>query len=185
VLDANASVLVICGGNFDRDTWRGAGFTNVTISNLSPSDTECRVDAENIPYDANAFDVVAVHAGLHHCYSPHRALLEMYRVARKGVIVVESRDSLAMRIAGTFGLVPDYELEALVNLRAFGGVANSAIPNFVYRWTKHEVEKTICSGDPVHRHVIRHLYGLRLPLERFCFSGKAAVRALFYRRRGF
>jgi ubiquinone/menaquinone biosynthesis C-methylase UbiE len=43
-------------------------------------------DAENLSYDDRAFDLVVVHAGLHPCYSPHRALLEMYRVARRCVV---------------------------------------------------------------------------------------------------
>ncbi len=54
-----------------------------------------------------------VHAGLHHCGSPHRALLEMYRVARKAAVVFEARDSLMMRSAVALGFTNDFELEAV------------------------------------------------------------------------
>jgi ubiquinone/menaquinone biosynthesis C-methylase UbiE len=43
-------------------------------------------DAEQLSFEDEAFDYVFVHAGLHHCASPHRALLEMYRVARRGIM---------------------------------------------------------------------------------------------------
>jgi hypothetical protein len=59
--------------------------------------------------------------------SPHRALLEMYRVARKCVIAFESRDSLLIRTAVRFGLMLDYELNAIAGGR--GGLADTA-PQF-------------------------------------------------------
>ena len=79
----------------------------------------------------SSFDWAIVHAGLHHCASPHRGLLEMCRVARKGVVVMEARDSMLIRLAARVGLVPNYELEtvAIANF-AIGGLRNSAIPNY-------------------------------------------------------
>jgi ubiquinone/menaquinone biosynthesis C-methylase UbiE len=62
-------------------------------------------DAERLTYGDGSFDVVIAHAGLHHCHSPHRALLEMYRVARKAAIAFESRDSRLIRTAVRLGLV--------------------------------------------------------------------------------
>ena len=41
-------------------------------------------DAEALPYEDDAFDWAVISAGLHHCRSPHAALLELYRVARRG-----------------------------------------------------------------------------------------------------
>jgi ubiquinone/menaquinone biosynthesis C-methylase UbiE len=89
----NKSVLVVCGGELDRNIVVDEGFTAVTISNL---DERIRgnefapyawsfQDAEALSFPDDAFDYCMVHAGLHHCASPHRALLEMYRVARRGV----------------------------------------------------------------------------------------------------
>jgi SAM-dependent methyltransferase len=162
------SVLVVCGGPLDEMVMRQAGLSDFTISNLDDGAANHRQDAENLTFDDGSFDIVVVHAGLHHCHSPHRALLEMYRVARKAVIVLEARDSLAMQIAKLAGFTPDFELEAVTHEGyESGGVGNGPIPNFIYRWTEREVEKTIRSFDPAHVEQIRYFYGLRLPSLRF------------------
>ena len=46
---------------------------------------------------------------------------------------------------------------------AAGGVANTSTPNFVYRWTEREVEKTIASFAPHARHRIRYFRAFELP----------------------
>jgi ubiquinone/menaquinone biosynthesis C-methylase UbiE len=170
LLDAGAltremSVLVVAGDRGDADVFRALEFGDVTISNLDERiDPDAfapyrwiNQDAEALTFDDGSFDFAVVSAGLHHCRSPHRALLEMYRVARRGLLALESRDSTAMRLASRLGLVPQYELTAVAaNEFRAGGVANSAVPNFVYRWTEREVEKTIASFAPHARH--RFLY---------------------------
>lgn len=175
VVSKDDRVLVICGGPRDRDALRSAGFTDVTISNLDDGMSSglapyawAREDAEALSFEDDSFDVVVANAGLHHCYSPHRALLEMYRVARASVIAFEARDSFAMRAVIRLGFGVDYELEA-VSDEGFrtGGAGNGPIPNFIYRWTEREVVKTIASFDPMHVPQIRFFYGLRLPYERF------------------
>jgi hypothetical protein len=86
---------------------------------------------------------------LHHCASPHRALLEMYRVARKAAAVFEARDSLMMRSAIALGFTGDFELEA-VSGEGYesGGLNNGPIPNSNFRWTEREVVETIRAADP-------------------------------------
>jgi SAM-dependent methyltransferase len=177
-LPRDANVLVICGGEFDRETLLECGYSTVTISNL---DERMRgdefapfawssQDAEQLTFPTESFDFCIVHAGLHHCASPHRAMLEMYRVARYGILVCEARDSLLMRIAVALKRVPSYEAGA-VRAHGFrwGGVRNTCVPNFVYRWTEREVEKTIASYAPHAPHKIRFFYGLRIPKERLPF----------------
>jgi SAM-dependent methyltransferase len=100
------SVLIVCGGPLDESVMREVGFPNVKLTNIDG--VEETQDAENLSYADGSFDVVVVHAGLHHCHSPHRALLETYRVARKAAIAFESRDSLLMRIAVKLGFTMDY-----------------------------------------------------------------------------
>lgn len=181
---ATDSVLVVCGGPLDKRVLARNGFTHVTISNLNDrmgADIApyqwSRQDAENLTFPDGGFDIVMVHAGLHHCRSPHRALLEMYRVARKMVLVFEARDSAALRLAKTIGLTHDYELEAVSNEGyASGGVANGPIPNFVYRWTEREVLKTVRSFDPAHEPDARFFYGLLLPYQRFDNTSRALLR---------
>ncbi len=188
--DRRTSVLVVAGGSNDRDTLRGLGFSAVTISNLdtrvAPEEISpyswCRQDAESLSFADEAFDSVVVHAGLHHCHSPHRALLEMYRVARHRVVVVEPCDNFTVRTLHRFGLAQTYEHAAVCDNQCLhGGVANGPIPNFVYRWTEREVEKTISAFAPLARHRFSYAYGLDEPCGPLREKGRlkhVAVRSL-------
>ena len=49
-------------------------------------------------------------------------------------------------IAGCGELVQEYEHAAVFyNDCVFGGVKNTPIPNFIYRWTRRDIEKTIAA----------------------------------------
>jgi ubiquinone/menaquinone biosynthesis C-methylase UbiE len=172
VLGREMSVLVVAGGPADRDAFRELGFEQVTISNvdeevaveeLAPYEWSFQ-DAEALTYPDGSFDLTVVSAGLHHCRSPHRALLELYRVARVAALALESRDSTLMRVAVKLGAVDEYELAAVAahGLRS-GGVANTSTPNYVYRWSEREVEKTVASFAPHARHRIRFFREFELP----------------------
>jgi SAM-dependent methyltransferase len=168
-------VLVVCGGPTDSEVLSGLGFRRVLITNLDPAYDNAidaypysRADAENLAFGDDEFDLVVVHAGLHHCGSPHRALLEMYRVARKAAIVFEARESLLMRLAVSLGFTNDFELEAVTSQGLeSGGLRNGPIPNLNYRWLEREVIKVMRAADPSHVERIRFFYGLRLPTLRF------------------
>jgi ubiquinone/menaquinone biosynthesis C-methylase UbiE len=160
IVRKDMSVLVVCGGDTDKKVFQGLGFTNVTISNLDSrmKGTEFAPykwsfqDAEALTFADNSFDLVVVCAGLHHCPSPHRALLEVYRVARRCAVALEARDGFLSRIATRLGVVDEYEVTAVAgNNLQFGGVKNTAIPNYIYRWTEREVTKTIASYAPYAR----------------------------------
>jgi SAM-dependent methyltransferase len=175
VLTRSTSVLAICAGLPERDTFAKLGFANVVISGLDHRVNEedlhpfawRREDAQDLTLEDDSFDFAFVSDGLHHCSAPHRAMLEMYRVAKRGIIVFESRDSVLMRLACRIGLSSEYELEAVVSDDfSRGGVNNSGIPNFVYRWTEAEFEKTIRSFNPRGQHDFRFFYALNLPYGR-------------------
>lgn len=165
---ASDTVVVFCGGYNDAKVLGDLGFSNVTITNVGARN-EGNIrglawefqDAENPTYPDGKSDIAIVHAGLHHCHSPHRALLQMYRVARKAAIVFEVRDSFAMRLAEAVGLTPAFELEAISDDRETGGVANGPVPNFIYRWTEREVDLPTMrlqkSGAPIKRIVLKLL----------------------------
>jgi SAM-dependent methyltransferase len=172
LLSRDDHLLAICAGSAERDVFAAVGMRRVTISNLSASRIEgeiapydwSRQDAHALTFADNTHDFVFVSDGLHHCSSPHRALLEMYRVARKGVIVFESRDSHVMRVAEALGLTQTYEILAVTgNGYVAGGVNNSCVPNYIYRWTEAEFKKTLKSFDPSGPHEFRFFYGLNLP----------------------
>ena len=172
-LSSAHSVLAVCSGLAEHALFQSCGVVQVTLSGLDPSVTPERVapfaveraDARKLPFKDGSFDYVFVSDGLHHCDSPHRALLEMYRVARAGVIVVESRDSAVQRLAERL-MWPrqTYELAAVEgNGGTCGGVNYTSVPNFVYRWTEREFEKTISCYDPTGAPGFRYYYGFNPP----------------------
>jgi SAM-dependent methyltransferase len=177
--DRSASLLVVCGGPGDRKLLSDLGFLDVTITNLSldsnlysPYKFACE-DAEDLSFPDGAFDYVVVHAGLHHCQSPHRALLEMYRTCRRGALVFEARDSFLVRLASRLGLSNDYEIQAVA--RGNRGMRDTCYPNYIYRWTEREVHKAIRSHAPHVIPRIRFFYGLSIPDWR---HGSLARRAV-------
>jgi hypothetical protein len=161
LISTSYRVLVTCGGTVDQQALEAAGFRDVVISNV---DTRLKgdefapfawsyQDAERLNFADGAFDLVVAHSGLHHCRSPHRALLEF-----------EPRDGLLVRCGVRLGIGQEYEVAAVVaNGGEYGGVENSAVPNYIYRWTPREVEKTIQSYAPHARHMYRYFYALRAP----------------------
>jgi ubiquinone/menaquinone biosynthesis C-methylase UbiE len=170
--DKTASILIVGAGETDREVFSSLGFTNVTISNLDARLTGNEFapyqwsyqQAEQLSYEKESFDFVVVHAALHHCESPHRALLEMYRVAKKGLIAFESRDSLLMKFLEKVNLTPSYEHVAVYyNDGKFGGVNNTEIPNYIYRWTERDIEKTIYTYAPYAKHKFHYQYGNDVP----------------------
>jgi SAM-dependent methyltransferase len=66
-------------------------------------------DAEHLPFPDGAFDIVAVHDGLHHLPNPHLAIAEMVRVAKKAIVVIEPARSWLTRRAVDLKLALDYE----------------------------------------------------------------------------
>jgi len=188
-IDISDSVLAVAAGEFDKAVLADIGFSDVVISNMdarmnansfSPYKWAFQ-DAEALTFDKESFDFVVVHSGLHHCRVPHQALAEMYRVARKGVLLIESNDSALMKAAARLKLLAEYEIEAVVgNDYKFGGVRNTATPNYVYRWTEREVTKIAQSIDPTGPLVFRYFYSLRLPISRLKMHRNLAVRTLFW-----
>ena len=173
--DRTASVLIVGGGENDRDVFQSLGFHNVTLTNVATAldRVDCAgvrtlvVDAERMDLPDESYDYAVVHAVLHHCGSPHAGLLELYRVARRAAIFIEARDSLTVRLLGWLGLSQVYEYGAVIaNNCEAGGVRDTQIPNYVYRWTEREVEKTISSYAPQARHSFDYRQGNTVDCQR-------------------
>lgn len=170
-LRADTRLLAVCAGTDDWELLCELGFTDVVVSNLDESFAEMvpgavwsRQDAQSLTFEDGSFDWVFVSEGLHHCRSPHRALLEMYRVCRVGLVAIESRDSILMRLAVRLGMADAFELAAVVDQGfSSGGLDNTGVPNHVYRWTETEVVKTLRSYDPTGDVRVEYRHGLRLP----------------------
>jgi ubiquinone/menaquinone biosynthesis C-methylase UbiE len=171
VLNREMTILVVCGGNTDKQVLQSLGFKNVVISNIN---NQMNVDefapfrwslqnAEKLDFDDNSFDFCIVHCGLHKCYSPHRALLEMYRVSKKGLFLFEPHDSFFSRLAVRLNLSLEYEHHSVFYGKfSQGGAENSPIPNFNFRWTEREITKTIRSYAPYGRHTFQFKYDMRI-----------------------
>ena len=120
-----------------------------------------QLDINKIEELNESYDYVVAHACIHHCSRPHNGILEMYRVSKKGILVIESKDSFIMKVMTKLRLAEEYEISAINNPDSFGdqgGVDNSNIPNFVYRWTENEVKKLINSYDPKYKFQIDYEY---------------------------
>lgn len=157
-IDTREKLLVIGGSWQDAKLLVGAGFKDITLSNFQSGLEEdansslgvnvklLEIDAEQIDSADGAFDCIFAHEVLHHCRSPHRALCEMLRVARKHIVLLEPNDSFLMRALVRTGFSFPYEVFSVVGHGyEAGGVRDSCIPNFIYRWTANEVRKTVSS----------------------------------------
>lgn len=156
VIRHDDSVLVQFAGTFDEAVCKEVGLTNVTFVNIAPDSPSSEIggtafDAHKMPQADASYDHVMGHSGIHHCSRPHEALHEMYRIARKTVLFVENQDSVLMRAASKAGVVGWYELAAVIaDGYDTGGVDGTGVPNFVYRWTRRDLYKTVSTFDPAY-----------------------------------
>ena len=167
-IDPSEKLLVVGGSRQDAELLLRAGFRNITVSSFNPELEEyaglrgkvklLSIDAERIDLQDGSFDCVFAHEVLHHCRSPHRALCEMLRVARRHVVLLEPNDSFAMRLLTWTGFSFPYEIFSVVYHDCeSGGVRDSCVPNFIYRWNKNEVQKTVSSYLAEYKFVV-HAY---------------------------
>ncbi len=166
-ISTESTVLVVCGDEGDRNVLLSVGLNNVTISNLDEriKETDEKIfspyewaheNASNLSFSDNSFDFVFEHSGLHHLRVPQAGVCEMFRVARKGVLLFEPCASLFSRIGVWMGFGQNYEIAAVQgNNREYGGVDNSSIPNYIYRFSKKELFHTVQSYDPTQTHKIK------------------------------
>lgn len=187
VIHETDTVLVVAGGKYDVATMVETGLQNVTISNLSYHDGHSdytpyewrRLDAERLELEDESYDWVVVHAGLHHLAVPAQGVSEMFRVARKGIVCFEARDSMLMKLAILCGLTSEYELEpAFLTDGAVGGHRDGPLPNYVYRWTEREFEKVVNSYAPAYQHKFFYHYGFAVPTQRFAMARRGLLRLL-------
>lgn len=149
-VDKSQQVLVIGGSQDDLEILDACGFKETVLSNITG---DVAIDAENIGLPDNSYPIVFAHAVLHHCRSPHKAVGEMVRVSRQHVFFVEPNDSWAMRFLTRLNLSFPYELAAVAaHQYLHGGMRDGPIPNYIYRWTAREVEKSVAAYHP-ERHL--------------------------------
>jgi hypothetical protein len=89
---------------------------------------------------------------------PHLAILEMYRVSKIGTLIIEGNDSWLMRVSAKLRMSEDFEVSSVDKNNKLGGVEESGIPNYVYRWNERELFKTLSSYEPEIQHKIYFNY---------------------------
>jgi SAM-dependent methyltransferase len=160
-IDLEGKVLIVGGSYQDAEILRGVGFRRMTLSNLQDMTSfeplemtgvelnTVNADVEEMSLANDSYDLVLAHEVLHHCRSPHKALLEMLRVSSKHVILLEPNDSLLMQALVGLRLSFPYELPAVVaNGFEAGGVRNSCVPNYIYRWSPRDLQQATASFIP-------------------------------------
>ena len=150
----NNTILVLGAGTLDKEILKK--YSNILFTNVNEqNEKEIKINVfmQNLPYGDNSYDYVITNASIHHCSKPHAAILEMLRVAKFGVIFIEARDCFLTRLSCSLGLSEIYEYSAVRNDDR-GGVDNTNVPNFVYRWTEREVLKLINSYKPLNKYKI-------------------------------
>lgn len=119
-----AKVLdICCGSGMDAEYLARAGARVVALDISSGCLSRARTraeryglsydlvrgDAENLPFGDNTFDYGFVHDGLHHLTEPDRAIKELARIARLGILVTEPVDAAITKVLVRLGVVPTYE----------------------------------------------------------------------------
>jgi ubiquinone/menaquinone biosynthesis C-methylase UbiE len=96
--------------------------------------------AEDLPFRDRSFDVVAVHDGLHHLEEPARAIREMARVARRGVLILEPARAALTKLAIHAGLAEEVEeagnhVQRLVAKEVAASLREAGFPQVTWRRT--------------------------------------------------
>ena len=118
------SVLDICCGSGMISEYYAKNGARVSGIDLSPEAVErARIrskrydfqaefsiaDSTNLSFSDNSFDVVSVHDGLHHLDNPKKAVREMTRLARKGVVIIEPGKAFITELSILLGVSSRYE----------------------------------------------------------------------------
>jgi hypothetical protein len=177
IKNKNSHIIVLGAGNLDQEIFEELGYKNVTFSNIENSDEKKLNFYENIhdiKLKDNSYEYCIAHACIHHSTKPHQAILELFRVCSKGSLIMEANDSFISRVACKLKLSEEYELSAIKKNITTGGVDNTNIPNYVYRWTEREVIKLMKSFRPDLKHKIFFNYSSHIK-----FTQSKAIKIFF------
>lgn len=177
-LDPNSRILVVGAGPVDINVFSILGFKKVKFTNLITNKRFKKIkyqNLENLKYSDNSFDYSVVHASLHHMSKPYKGLYEMYRVSKKGILVIESHDNFIMKLLIKLRLTEDFENSSTkykglkINK---SGVDGTNIPNYVYRFSENEFTKFSKSLDLNKSHKLYFDYYLSLDNIKKKFKNK-------------
>jgi SAM-dependent methyltransferase len=122
-LRASKVLVICCGSGMDAEYVVRSGATAVAMDISSGCLARARsraarfgveyelvrADAEYLPFRDNSFDYGFVHDGLHHLPVPERAIAELARVARRGIIITEPADASMTKLLIRLHVMKPYE----------------------------------------------------------------------------
>ena len=160
-INKESNFLLISASMYEVKILKDLGYLNFTITYHDEDEKNqfldygfkeninlFKSDLRDLMFKDKSFDYTITNATIHHIDLPHKAITELYRVAIKGVLVIESTDSLIMRLATKIKLAEEFEVSSINEDKNTGGLLDTAIPNYVYRWTEKEILKLLKSFDP-------------------------------------
>ena len=160
-INKNSNFLLISASLYEVKILKELGYLNFSITYHDEDEKNqfldfgfkeninlFKSDLRDLTFKDKSFDYTITNATIHHIDLPHKAITELYRVAIKGVLVIESTDSFIMRLATKIKLAEEFEVSSVNEDKNTGGLLDTAIPNYVYRWTEKEVLKLLKSFDP-------------------------------------
>ncbi|OQW96716.1 MAG: hypothetical protein BWK74_07885 [Desulfobacteraceae bacterium A6] len=130
-------LIASCGTGIDVHYLRKHYDADLTVSDLSEKSVQMALklnknlragyveDSEQLSFADESFDYVFIAASLHHLPRPLVGLYELIRVARYGVIVIESNDNWLTRLATRFKLATEIERAG----------------NYVYRFSAWDIKR--------------------------------------------
>ena len=170
-INKSSKFLLISGSEHEIKILKNLGFSDFSVTYHEESDGEIlkkygfelnvnlfKSDIRNLQFENKSYEYVVTNATIHHVDQPHKAITEMYRVANKGVLIIESNDSLTMRIACKLKFAETFELSSINHEKNSGGLLDTGIPNYVYRWTEREILKLLNSYDPSNVNYVKFDY---------------------------
>ena len=160
-INKKSNFLLVSASTYEVKILKDLGYLNFSITYHDESEKNqfldygfkeninlFKSDLRNLAFKDKSFEYAITNATIHHIDLPHKAITELYRVAIKGVLVIESTDSLIMRLATKIKLAEEFEVSSINEDKNTGGLLDTAVPNYVYRWTEKEILKLLKSFDP-------------------------------------
>ena len=164
-LQMNSTILIFGGGQMEKEVFNDLKYdlTFLNIDNHDLYGVKYKTiigSMQNSKIENEKYDYVIANASIHHSSQPHACIIEMLRIAKKGILILEGNDSLITKIACSLNISEVFEKSAIEDNK--GGVDNTNIPNYIYRWTEKEIHKLINSFDPKYKYKISFNYNFDL-----------------------
>ena len=187
----DSKILIISASILEIKIFKELGYSNFSITYYNENEKQkyvefgfkenlnlFKADIKNLNFANGMFDYLITNATIHHVDLPHKAITEMYKVASKGILIVESNDSFFIKLATKFKFAEDFEISSIDIDKKSGGLLDTDIPNYVYRWTEREISKLIMSYDPSH---VNHLtFTYSNDLSNYNFDKKNILKRTFF-----